>query len=675
MFHPESMSRLLIVASKQQLEPVITELFKMNIFHIDDYIEKGDNQWEGFRIGMPLSGADVKSATLVKIRSIASAFGINKDAVSEQDRSSIKEVKRRIEQDLPAIAEESELLLNKRSKHESTVKEYEQKIEALRPFIDVPVQLELLQGYDSISFIAGNVKESVKLSVPCEIWEKQFKGGYFVIIAAKNSDVSVIEKELLDCQIQKVQIPEGVGLASQLIQEFEDEIKELKTTISDLSSQMETIRKKHEIFLLSSEEFLTGDVEQAEAPLRFATTDHTFSVTGWVPTSKMTKVYENLDKVCAGKVYITELEVEDYNDMPPVEYNNPNFSHPTELFMDLYARPRYTEVDPTLLMSILYPIMFGLILGDVGYGIILLIMSFVLLKYVKDSEAGKQLVKILRNCSISTIVFGVLFSECFGFTLPWDPLWLSRHIKIGTGASENVVTEAASHGMQATAQHVSHIPQLLVLSIWIGILHITLGRIWGALNAARMDHGEHRTLKIYSNLGWVLLMWGILFLIWSKFPIVLMPDLTHLPMVASGFNLAAVFGAFILILGLTFIARENVLDLMEVPTIISHVLSYTRLTAVGLSSVAIAMVTNFIALDMIINPQLKAISPLGIILIIVGIVVFLFGHTLNTALGILGGGIHPLRLHYVEFFTKFYRGGGKRYSPFGMIRKLTEQTD
>jgi len=79
MFHPESMSRLLIVASKQQLEPVITELYRMNIFHIDDYIEKGDDEWEGFRIGMPLAGADVTSAALVKIRSIASAFGISKD--------------------------------------------------------------------------------------------------------------------------------------------------------------------------------------------------------------------------------------------------------------------------------------------------------------------------------------------------------------------------------------------------------------------------------------------------------------------------------------------------------------------------------------------------------------------------------------------------------------------
>ncbi len=95
--------------------------------------------------------------------------------------------------------------------------------------------------------------------------------------------------------------------------------------------------------------------------------------------------------------------------------------------------------------------------------------------------------------------------------------------------------------------------------------------------------------------------------------------------------------------------------------------------AVGLSSVAIAMVVNYIAIGMMIEPQLEAITPVGVILIIVGILVFLLGHTLNTALGLLGGGLHSIRLHYVEFFTKFYKGGGKKYNPFGMKSKFTEE--
>lgn len=659
MFQPKQMSKLLIVASKQQLEPIVTELYRMNIFHIDDYVEKGDDQWEGFKIGMPLKGADTISSSLVKIRSIASAFGIGSDQLDDVAKAKVQALKQSIEKDLPAIADEVEHLLSQRSKLEASIKEYEQKIEALRPFTGAPFPMELLTGYDSISCIAGTVKSKPVISVSHELWENQQKNGMFITVAVRNEDLAAVEKSLLDLQLQKVTIPTETGTASALIADYEQKIAGIHKEIDQISAQMATIREKHQYFLMSSEELLTADIEQAEAPLRFATTDLAFAVVGWVPTEQVTKVYETLDRVCAGKVYTTELEVEDYNDGPPVEYNNPDFSHPTELFMDIYSRPKYTEVDPTLLMSIVYPIMFGLILGDVGYGLILLAMSFGLRSMVKGSEAGNQLMNVLRNCSISSIIFGVIFSEFFGFSLPWGPLWFSRHIPIG----------ATAEGVH----HASAIPQLLVVSIWIGILHITLGRIWGALNASRMEHGHHKSLKMYANIGWILVMWGIIVLIWSKFPIMLMPDLTKMPELAGGLNVATIAGAVMLVLGLALIARENALDLMEVPTIISHVLSYTRLIAVGLSSVAIALVTNFISIGLIINPQLANLTPVGVVLIIVGVVVFLFGHALNTALGILGGGLHPLRLHYVEFFTKFYRGGGKKYNPFGMIRKLTEQ--
>ena len=140
-----------------------------------------------------------------------------------------------------------------------------------------------------------------------------------------------------------------------------------------------------------------------------------------------------------------------------------------------------------------------------------------------------------------------------------------------------------------------------------------------------------------------------------------------------GLNVAAVVGVVLLVAGILGIAQENPLELVELPTIISHVLSYARLVAVGLSSVAIAMVVNYIAIGMIIEPQLEAITPVGVIIIIVGILVLLMGHALNTALGLLGGGLHSIRLHYVEFFTKFYKGGGKKYNPFGMKPKFTEE--
>jgi V/A-type H+-transporting ATPase subunit I len=212
----------------------------------------------------------------------------------------------------------------------------------------------------------------------------------------------------------------------------------------------------------------------------------------------------------------------------------------------------------------------------------------------------------------------------------------------------------------------------MILAIWIGLLHITLGRVFGMINHARQDHGDHRTKAVMANFGWLLVMWGILMIIWSIIQMPYMPDFTTLPPVVMILNMTAIVGAVMLVVGVLFIARDSGLELVELPTIISHVLSYTRIVAVGLSSVAIAMVVNYIAIGMLIDPQLENITLVGVLFIIMGVAVFLVGHTLNTALGVIGGGLHSIRLHYVEYFTKFYKGGGKKYNPFGFNRRFTE---
>jgi V/A-type H+-transporting ATPase subunit I len=362
-----------------------------------------------------------------------------------------------------------------------------------------------------------------------------------------------------------------------------------------------------------------------------------------------------------GKIFVTVVPTDLEHDSVPVEYNNPDFAKPTQVLMDVYSRPSYTEVDPTLMISIVFPLFFGLILGDVGYGLILLVMAFGLRKFIKGEE-GRQLLTVLRNASISTIFFGIIFSEFLGFPIPgWKPVLYSRHL----------MTEGGGHG--------PNIPELMVLSIWIGILHLTLGRILGMYNHAKQDHGHHRTLAVMANFGWLAVMWGILIAIWSTAAVPLMPNITGLPVLATippvgfGLNVGHVAGLVLLLAGIICIARESVLEVIELPTIVSHVLSYARIVAVGLSSVAIAMVVNFMSITMFIEPQLKNLSVVGVIIILVGIVVFVIGHALNTALGILGGGLHSIRLHYVEFFTKFYKGGGKKYIPFGMKRRFTEE--
>jgi V/A-type H+-transporting ATPase subunit I len=658
MFQPERMSRILVAGSRDQMDTIIRELYHQNAFHIEDFVEKEDEAYEGFKIGMPLAEASTASSELIRIRSMENIFGVSPDALPATRKEKSSVMKAEVDRNLAALVKGVEDLTAQRSRLEAQVKALEGRVAALEPFAAVPLDMDLYHGYDGLSVFAGYVDSDVEIPVP---HEKHFvpagKGGQnFIVVFVPASDADAADRALLEAKFQSIPIPEGQGPVKDLIYDARGKVAELNEEIAKIDRNLEEKKKEYGEFLVAYDEYFTAVVEQAEAPLRFATTEDAFVAEGWVPSERVEAIKASLTHATAGKVYVTELEIGDDPKDVPVEYDNPRFSHPTELFMDIYARPRYDEFDPTLLVSIVFPVFFGLILGDLGYGLVLLAMSFGLRKYFAG-EAGTQLLDTLRNSSIMSCIFGVLFSEFFGMSLPWQSIIYSRHLNIGG--------HAIHHPMVA---------ELLIISVWIGILHITLGRLLHVRNIMRAMHrSHHATKEILGQFGWLSTMWGIIVVIWSMFPIPLMVDLTGFAPVAMGLNAAGIFGAVLILLGIVLIGQESPLELMEIPTIVSHVLSYTRLVAVGLSSVAIAMVTNYIAFDLIIGPQLASLTVVGVVIVLMGLVVLLLGHVLNTALGILGGGLHSIRLHYVEFFTKFYNGGGKKYNPFGMKRKFTEE--
>jgi V/A-type H+-transporting ATPase subunit I len=298
----------------------------------------------------------------------------------------------------------------------------------------------------------------------------------------------------------------------------------------------------------------------------------------------------------------------------PVELKNPLPAQPFESLVNLLALPRYGHIDPTQLMAFFMPIFFGMILGDVGYGALVLVLCLWLMRKMKKGVARDVLTVLAMGAGWS-ILFGFLYGEAFG-TLGehWGmhALWFER------ASPENVAG-------------------LLLMTIGVGAVHVTLGLILGVWEAIRSRSRNH----LLERGGMLLGLIGLFFIVG------VLTD--YLP---QGLMTPAIVGMIIgiVLLGASLGWLGILMGPIEFISLIGNILSYLRIAAIGLASVYLAKVANDMA-GMVGN-------------LIVGVIVAVLIHALNLVMGAFSPTIHSLRLHYVEFFRKFYESGGRPYQPF-----------
>jgi V/A-type H+-transporting ATPase subunit I len=677
MFKPQEMQRTLIIGAKQELENTIELLHTLEVVHIIDF--KPSNAEDQFHLGVPTQKASGVSQSLLKIRSSVQMLALER----EKQKISEKLSEKQIQHDVALKIQDMELsvlsLTETKTRIEEHFRKLDERIRQLQPFVAMDIPLEDYQGYDHVTVYTGYVRDLKKLTEQLPSITDEYElftsdaDDLMVALFIAKSYAEDAGKLLNDCGYTEVKLPEGTGLPKQFIEKWIEQKQELDDKLLQTTKDILEFRKRHAEFILASEEYLSIEVQKAEAPVLFGTTEHSFLIDCWIPKNQIKTVKETLEKDMQGSLYIEEVESK-HDDEPPTLLKNPRPVRRFEYLLELYSLPNYRDIDPSFILSLIFPLFFGLMVGDIGYGILLILFGVLFMKAFKDSEGFSNIGWYIIIAGVFASIFGLfLFGDMFGLPfLPplgeageaaysWSTL-LEIHIPI----------PSVIHKMEALGM-----TQLLVISIIAGFLHLGLGLLIGFIVERKHDR-KHAITKI--GLLFVLTALALLIFVMADWTIgqwikplkgsIVAPFLWNIfiPVVKSGFSLGGLLVPYVsLVLGVLGVVMIMIVaggfGLVEVLEIISHLMSYTRLAAICVAKAAMAFAFNMIGLGLILSGN--------IIIGILGVILLIFMQLMVFALGALSSGIQAVRLHYVEFFMKFYKGEGIRFNPFGYKRKYT----
>ncbi|MBI4153232.1 V-type ATP synthase subunit I [Candidatus Woesearchaeota archaeon] len=645
MITPEEMSKIRIITPRSYGYDVINKLYELRLFHVNNY-KKGE--LDNLDNGVPLLQAEELSKTLLTLRAVKARLNVEQTIPTKLKEYSVKEftgVKQRIErlhaetaEAITAISSSEEEL--KRLKNRHTIV---QALDSLGIDVASLPKLKKVSCFIGIINEKSDVQEKLgKLIHAYELKTANADGEQLAILIVQKDDELKARGALDECGFKPIS-----DFGETRLPQLKKAIERAKKSLEAANALLKKIRVNNRIFLAEQGFILEEEIKKAELPLQCATTAQSLIAEGYVPAKQLTEMKIALHKVTKDHIHIEE-EKPGHHDDVPVKLNNPRAVKNFEVLTRLYELPQQIEIDPTWLMFITFPLFFAFMLGDVGYGATLLIL-FLYLK--KKFPEGKQFINVLIYAALVTLVFGVAFGEYFGF----------EHVSLETGeqlCDAGICFQKEILKVHGNSEIVYSFPRLLnrghshvnivgydILTVLfigalIGAVHLNFGFLIGFYNVWRA-HGLKSA--VLEKLSWLIMEAGLVLLVLSLTNMIVIPAWTG----------GVVFALSLVMLYL----GEGVKGLIEVPALFSNILSYMRLGAVGLASVGLAAVIN----ENLAKPFLEK----GGIFVIVALIIMIVGHIINIGLGVLGPFLHGIRLHYVEFFSKFFHGGGQEYTPFG----------
>ncbi len=467
------------------------------------------------------------------------------------------------------------------------------------------------------------------------------KNQTYVTAICHKKDEQTFEEALRDIGFAKPMLQIS-GIPSQVKKDWEKQLQkkelekaEAEKKIVEISEERATIR------LLS--DYYRNRTAKYETLGELAQTKHVFLICGFIPERDAVKLRNDLTEQFEVMVELEDVEEED--DVP-VALSNNSFSAPVESVVTSFGFPKKGEIDPSFIMSFFYYFLFGLMLSDAAYGFIIFAACAYFVKTKKGMEEGmKKMLSMFMYCGLSTMIWGILFGSYFGDLIP--------------------VVAKTFFDAEITVPALWFFPideplRLFIYSMLFGIIHLFFGL---GMKGYLLIREKKYVDFVCDVLLWYCLVLGLILLLIPTdiFASIAGAKVVFPPIVSTISIVLAIVGAAGIVLMSGRSSKNPALrlalglyDLYNTTSWLSDILSYSRLLALGLATGVIASVINAMGV-------MGGKTVFGVILFII---VFFIGHTFNLAINLLGAYVHTNRLQFVEFFGKFYEGGGREFSPF-----------